>query len=450
MNQREPSDESDRNSPTPARYNERGLFFDLSNAMSTTLELDLLVQVIADGVSRLLGVETTAVYLVEEDDLSLAAATPPLDPDLPASLRRAKREDHPHIDQALKARRPIVLPDTSQATLSPAERSVVELRGLRSLLYLPFYLNDDPIGLLIIGTVNVLHTFGEHEIDLCSTLANQLAIAVQNARLHSGLKKYAKELETQMAERARLEERLRHAQKMEALGQLAGGVAHDFNNLLQVMIGYASSAREQLSTDEEPHQSIGFVLQAADRAKVLVRQLLTFARRQVLSLEVVDVNRAINALNPILRPLLGERILLSMRLDADQPRVLADNNQIEQILINLVINARDAMPAGGTVTIATQTIANEDARRKEIDLPSVEPLVRISVIDSGLGMDEETRLRAFEPFFTTKRPGEGTGLGLAMVHGLMAQHNGVVNIVSGIGQGTTIDLYFPTATATRF
>jgi signal transduction histidine kinase len=139
-----------------------------------------------------------------------------------------------------------------------------------------------------------------------------------------------------------------------------------------------------------------------------------------------------------------------MRLDADQPRVLADNNQIEQILINLVINARDAMPAGGTVTIATQTIANEDARRKEIDLPSVEPLVRISVIDSGLGMDEETRLRAFEPFFTTKRPGEGTGLGLAMVHGLMAQHNGVVNIVSGIGQGTTVDLYFPTATATRF
>ena len=196
-------------------------------------------------------------------------------------LRRAKREDHPHIDQALKARRPIVLPDTSQAALSPAERSVVELRGLRSLLYLPFYLNDDPIGLLIIGTVNVQHAFGEHEIDLCSTLASQLAIAVQNARLHSGLKKYAKELETQMAERARLEESLLHAQKMEALGQLAGGVAHDFNNLLQVMIGYASSAREQLSTDGEPHQSIGFVLQAADRAKILVRQLLAFARRQV-------------------------------------------------------------------------------------------------------------------------------------------------------------------------
>jgi CheY-like chemotaxis protein len=146
----------------------------------------------------------------------------------------------------------------------------------------------------------------------------------------------------------------------------------------------------------------------------------------------------------MLGPLLGERVVLSLRLAAEPSRVLADANQLEQILINLLVNARDAMPTGGTVLIATHAVSVDDPRRQEIDLPGPGPLVRISVTDSGRGMDDETKRRAFDPFFTTKRPGEGTGLGLAMVHGLMAQHGGVANIVSEIGQGATLELYLPT------
>jgi two-component system, cell cycle sensor histidine kinase and response regulator CckA len=172
---------------------------------------------------------------------------------------------------------------------------------------------------------------------------------------------------------------------------------------------------------------------------------VAFARRQVLSLQVVDLNRAVEALLPMLRPLLGERISVAAHFGASPACVRADRNQLEQILVNLCVNARDAMPDGGALTIVTERVKPGDDCSARVALPGPGPYLRIAVTDTGRGMDAETRRRAFEPFFTTKELGAGTGLGLSMVHGLVAQHGGVTNIVSEPSQGTTVELFLPAA-----
>jgi signal transduction histidine kinase/ActR/RegA family two-component response regulator len=422
---------------------EQDLLLEVSQAVSATLDLGAVVQIIADGTARLLGVETTAVYLLEGERLYLEATTPPLDPSMPETLRWARREDHPHIGSVLATEQPLVLADAPRADLSPAERAVVELRQLRSLLFLPFCHAGKPIGVLILGTVSDQRTFGAHDIDLCRTLTNELAIGIQNARLHSGLKAYAAELEARIQEQARLSEQLRQAQKMEAIGLLAGGVAHDFNNLLQVIHGFTELAREKVEPEGAAQRSLGMVLQATERARVLVGQLLAFGRRQPLRMKRVDVNRVVHDLLPMLKPLLGARVALLTRCAADIPAVRADPNQLEQVLLNLCINARDAMPQGGSLTMRTQCAQVDSAGCRERALPGPGGYVVVAVEDTGRGMDPDTRRRAFEPFFTTKAPGEGTGLGLSSVHGIVAQHGGATRIVSEVGLGTTVEVYLP-------
>lgn len=422
---------------------EYALLLELSQAIGTTLDLAVLVQVISDGTARLLGVETTALYLVEDSDLVLAATTPPLDPGMPDTLRRMRCEDHPHIAKVIETLQPVVLEDMSQAELSPAERAVVEQRGLRSLLFLPFGRDGLPVGVLILGTKSEQRRFGEHEIELGLALANQLALAVQNARLHASLKGYTTTLEQQITEQKRLEERLLQAQRMEAMGQIAGGMAHDFNNYLQIIAGYSDMAQSYLPASSDTYQSLALILQAVGRASGLVRGLLAFARRQPLSLRVVDVNQTVEGLLPMLRPLLTERVIVEARFGVRPANVRADPTQLEQILINLCVNARDAMPEGGALTISTTLVPPHEPVPSGVSLPGPGPYVRIAVTDTGQGMDPETCRRAFEPFFTTKEPGAGNGLGLSMVHGLVAQHGGVSHIVTAPNQGTTIELYLP-------
>lgn len=431
----------------PRHELEQDLLLAVSHAVSSTLDLGAVLQVIADGTARLAGVETAAVYLIEEQRLFLGATTPPLAPNLPESLLWAFLDDHPHIVEAIRSRSPLVLLDAPRAELTPAEREVVELRNLRSLLYVPFFLDKDPVGVLILGTTTDAHVFEPRESNMCRTLANQLAVGVQNAKLHTGLKRYAAELERQMAEQKRLEEQLRHAQKMEAIGQLAGGIAHDFNNLLQVIQGFASFAREEVPPEGTAHESLGFVLQATERAAVLVRHLLAFGRRETPNLAIVDLRQVVEGLLPMLRPLLGESVTVDCRHGAQLDLVDADPNQLEQVLVNLSVNARDAMPDGGTVVIETRNESIDERRREELCLPRAGEYVLLVVEDTGCGMTPDTQARVFEPFFTTKGPGHGTGLGLAIVHGLVAQHRGAVRIQSAIGCGTRVQVYLPAAEA---
>ena len=246
-----------------------------------------------------------------------------------------------------------------------------------------------------------------------------------------------------VTERRVLEDQFRQAQKMEAVGRLAGGVAHDFNNLLMVIGGYTEVLLEQLEPDSALHQKALAVQQAADRATTLTRQLLAFSRKQLLELKVVDVNTIVADMERLLRPLIGENIELTTKLTAGLGRTRADAGQLEQVIMNLVVNAKDAMPEGGKITIQTANVTLDGALRREHTFIQPGPYVMLSVMDTGLGMDKETQSRIFEPFFTTKEKGKGTGLGLSTVYGIVKQSGGYIFSQSEIGRGTTFTIYLP-------
>jgi two-component system, cell cycle sensor histidine kinase and response regulator CckA len=244
-------------------------------------------------------------------------------------------------------------------------------------------------------------------------------------------------------EREELEAQLRQAQKMEAVGQLAGGVAHDFNNLLQVISGYGELARADAPAEGPLADNLREVSRAAERATVLVRQLLAFSRRQVLEMREIDLDEVIADVARMIRRVIGEHIDLTIMAGHDLGTVRADPGQIEQILMNLCINARDAMPDGGTITIETENVRIDEEYCRTHAWAAPGRYALLSLTDTGCGMDAETMGRIFEPFFTTKPVGEGTGLGLATVYGLVKQHQGLVHVYSEVGRGTTFKIYLP-------
>ncbi len=246
-----------------------------------------------------------------------------------------------------------------------------------------------------------------------------------------------------ISERKRLEEQLREAQKMEALGRLAGGVAHDFNNLLTVIGGNAQWLAGSLAEQDPRRPAVTEILEATNRAAALARRLLAFGRRQIIQPRVINLNDLVQDMRVLLRRVVGEHIELSFSLSPELGNVKADPGQIEQVILNLAVNARDAMPEGGRLTLATANVEWEE----EAAEPGAETCrgrcVLLAVEDTGCGMDEATRQRIFEPFFTTKPLGRGAGLGLATVHGIVRQHGGVVRVASAPGQGTTFRIYLP-------
>ncbi|HEX6533535.1 MAG TPA: PAS domain S-box protein [Gemmatimonadaceae bacterium] len=244
------------------------------------------------------------------------------------------------------------------------------------------------------------------------------------------------------------EEQLRHAQKMEAIGRLAGGIAHDFNNLLTAISSNAEFALSDLGTDHPVRDEIDEIRRAADRAASLTRQLLAFSRRQVLQPRVLDLNSVILDAERMFRRLIGEHIQLITVLDPGVGCVTADPGQLDQVLLNLVVNARDAMPNGGALTIDTTMVTFDAASAS--GLPGMSPgtYARLRVSDTGIGMDDETRSRVFEPFFTSKELGKGTGLGLSTTYGIVRQSSGHIYVESALGRGTVFSVYLPCAPAT--
>jgi two-component system cell cycle sensor histidine kinase/response regulator CckA len=244
-------------------------------------------------------------------------------------------------------------------------------------------------------------------------------------------------------ERKRLEQQLRQAQKMEAIGQLAGGIAHDFNNLLGVIIGYSEMLLEQMEGDAPTRKPAEEINRAGKRAASLTRQLLAFSRRQVLEPKVMSLNVAVTEVEIMLQRLIGEDVNLQTSLDPAIGSVKADPGQIEQVILNLVVNARDAMPRGGKLLLETSNV-ELDGRATKLHPPMFAgQFVVLTVTDTGIGMDSETQAHIFEPFFTTKELGKGTGLGLATVYGVVRQSGGFVRVHSEPGQGAQFKVYLP-------
>ena len=253
-----------------------------------------------------------------------------------------------------------------------------------------------------------------------------------------------------ITERKRAEEALRasqlqlqQSQKLEAIGQLAGGVAHDFNNMLTAIIGYTDLSLRRVGLENPIRRNLEETKKAADRAASLVRQLLAFSRKQILEPKVLDLNDVVKDMHKMLTRLIGENIKLATRLESDLGSVKADPCQVEQIIVNLVVNARDAMPRGGRVTIETANVAVDDQTALKHVAVNPGEYVMLAVSDTGSGMDQETQARIFEPFFTTKEVGKGTGLGLSTVYGIVKQSGGNIWVYSEQGMGTVFKVYLP-------
>ncbi len=294
---------------------------------------------------------------------------------------------------------------------------------------------DTVYGYLSVGLDRETEMDSEEE-RLFVELAGDLAYALHNMEMK-------KTVQVAEQETKRLEAQLIQSQKMEAVGQLAGGVAHDFNNLLTIILGYSQMIGEEMGAGSGSGEAIKEIHDAAIRAKNLTRQLLAFGRKQMLEMHVVDVNQVVKGFEKLIRRTIGEDIRMELLLTPDQTWVKADISQLEQILMNLAVNARDAMPDGGVLTIETACMDLDESYTASRLGSAPGPHVMISVNDTGSGMDHETVERIFEPFYTTKPLGRGTGLGLSTVYGVVKQHGGNIWVYSEPGRGTTFKVYLP-------
>ncbi len=336
--------------------------------------------------------------------------------------------------------------------LIPAFMKPTEER--KSFIVLPLFFQDEQLGF-------VIFEIGPKNGNIYETLAIQLSSAFMSIRLFNQVEQYTLQLEKkvdertahlyslneqlkeEMKEKQRIESQLLQAQKMEAIGRLAGGIAHDFNNIIATILGYSEYMLEDPTVNGEQKESIQEIMSASLRAKTLIKQLLAFSHKQVLTLEEIDLNQLIRNMEKMLNPLIGENVTIRTTLGRDVKPVLADPGQVEQVIMNLVVNSRDALPRGGKIIIKTANafVTQEDTHLSDRIKPG--PYTQLLVSDNGTGMDRETLEKIFEPFFTTKERGKGTGLGLSTVFGIVKQSGGCVDVESEPGKGTSFCIYLP-------
>ncbi|HMQ52050.1 MAG TPA: response regulator [Anaerolineae bacterium] len=412
------------------RNRELALLNRIIAASVTQTQAEAILEIACRELAQAFGLpRATATLLNREQTEARVAAEYVADGQPQAILGQTfSLENEPLAQYFLRQPKPIVSSHAQHDPQLSAVRDLLKQGETVSLLAVPLLIEDQVIGSLSINAPEI-HVFSAEDISLAASVANQVASALAHIRLD--------EAHTQ------LEAQYHQAQKMEAIGRLTGGVAHDFNNILTVIVGHCDLLLEELGPDHPSRPSVNQVLKAATMAASLTRQLLAFSRQQVLQPQVLELNQIVTQIEKMLRRLIGENIALETRLDPDLGQIKADPGQLEQVIMNLAVNARDAMPEGGSLTIETANVFLDEAYCRQHPGLKSGPHIMLAVVDTGLGMDAETQARIFEPFFTTKEQGKGTGLGLATVHGIINQSGGSIGVDSKLGRGTSFKIYLP-------
>jgi signal transduction histidine kinase/FixJ family two-component response regulator len=399
-------------------------------ASAASLELEAILETVCRELAQVFDVSQATASLLNPEKTKGTVVAEYLNKDSPKMAGQTfPLENHPAFQYLLTLKTPLTVDDVrSDPRLAPIH-DLVCMRGTISLLLLPLIIKEEVMGSLCLNTTTPRH-FTTKEVSLAQRVAEQVSGALARIQLAE--------------EHRQLEEQYRQSQKMEAIGRLAGGMAHDFNNLLTVITGYSELLLHRYFDSNDPRrQDIEQIHKASERATALTRQLLAFSRQQVIQPEVLNLNIIITDTNEMLRRLISENIDLIVELDPALGQVKADPGQIEQIIINLAVNAYDAMPRGGKMTVKTTNVDLDEAYvERHIDLEPG-PYIKLIISDTGVGMDPETLSHIFEPFFTTKEQGKGTGLGLATVYGIVQQNKGHISVSSEPGQGTTFTIYLP-------
>ncbi len=332
--------------------------------------------------------------------------------------------------EAMAAGQTIRIDDTK--VLPSDDSAALREQGIRSLLLLPVTVNEAVVAWMSFEQCSRRGAWGNEDIKILEVITSLIARAIGR--------------QTDLEERAHLEAEYNHAKKMEAVGQLAGGVAHDFNNLLTTIQGYAQLLMSRLPEEYRESGGLKEIVMASERAAGLTRQLLTFSRKDTTHTSAVNLNESIEEMMKLLHRMLGDGVKVELDLAKGLSITTGDKQQLSQIIMNLAINARDAMSGEGNLKISTREYDNIGPLAQRFTIPGVERCQVIEVSDTGTGMDKETQERIFEPFFTTKEAGKGTGLGLSIVFGVIRRHGGFVDIESRLGQGTTFSVYLPVKT----
>ncbi len=414
------------------KVEELSVLYELSRAVTGQLDVERLVQTLPEQVGRVLDARNMVVLLFDEArrefDVALRMAEGRADPD---PVRRYALGVG-LMSKVVERRQAIRTPDYRAACRVEAVEPVKASLALPHWLGVPMIAGDEVVGVLALRDAS--RPFTESDERLLTNIAGLAALAVSSARLYAETTRAYDEL-------SRTQDQLAQAQKMEAIGRLAGGIAHDFNNLLTVIKGRSQLVLHRLRSDDPLRRQIMLIEETSERAASLTRQLLAFSRKQVLEPRVLDLNAVVEGIEKMLRRLIGEDVELRTEPASALSAIRADPGQLEQVIVNLVVNARDAMPRGGTLTIETANVERTAADRP-VDVPAG-AYVRLSVTDTGVGMTLMTQTRLFEPFFTTKEVGKGTGLGLATVYGIIKQSGGGIAVRSEPGVGTRFDIFLP-------
>ena len=417
---------------------ENAIVAEIGRIVSSTLNIEEVYEKFAEEVHKLLPFDRIAVSILNhnKNTLNFAYVSGIEIPDrrkggsLPLKNLQLN-------EQAIHSRSGVLVQINDEKELMERFPSVLPTfkAGLRSMISVPLISKDEVIGVLHLRSTKP-NAYTERDLRLAERVGNQIAGAIENAQLFKDRKQAEEEM-------VALQEQLRQSQKMEAIGQLAGGIAHDFNNLLTVIRGYSQLSLLELKESDPLKENIEEIRKASQRAADLTRQLLAFSRRQILDFKVLDLNMLLQDLDKMLHRILGEDIELIYGLSKDLRKVKTDPGQIEQVILNLAVNARDVMSSGGKLTIEMANMELDETYARTHIGATPGHYVMVSVSDTGCGMSPELKEHIFEPFFSTKEKGKGTGLGLSTVYGIVKQSGGYIWVDSKPGCGTTFKIYLP-------